>query len=84
MINTSQCTCKLNTFVNLLQQERIAEKQAKRKAELEEKRRKAAENEVDLTPEEEAARKERARLQEEEDQLMLAKDLMGQLVEQNN
>ena len=44
---------------------------------MEEKRRKAAENEVDLTPEEEAARKERARLQEEEDQLMLAKDLMG-------
>ncbi|KAF6017352.1 EIF3J [Bugula neritina] len=57
--------------------ERIAEKEAKRKAELEEKRRKEEEARQNMTPEEMAAEKLRLKLQEEEEQLMLAKELVG-------
>ncbi|XP_067948392.1 eukaryotic translation initiation factor 3 subunit J-A-like [Watersipora subatra] len=57
--------------------ERIAEREAKKKAELEEKKRKEEEERKAMTPEEIAAEKVRARQREEDDQLMLAKELMG-------
>ena len=58
-------------------QERIAEREAKRKAEHEEKMKKEAEAQQELTPEELAKQKERLRIQQEEESLMLAKDLVG-------
>jgi len=61
----------------LFTQERIAEREAKKKAELEERKQREEAVRQNMTPEEREAEKERLRIQEEEEQLMLAKELMG-------